>query len=81
MVAGLVFSRSVTNSAVIGVLMWYFTYYEGDLVTSAILSNIQEASSSLLVIFMGHAADSFVGRFRTLLFSTTAYIGVSITTN
>ncbi|KVH95027.1 hypothetical protein Ccrd_002904 [Cynara cardunculus var. scolymus] len=37
--------------------------------------NIQSSLSSFSVILMAHAAHSFVGRFRTLLFSTTAYIG------
>ena len=75
---GLVFSRSLTNNAVVAVLMWYFTYYGGDLVTSAVLSNIQDALSSILVIVMANLADSFIGRYKTILFSNTAYIGVSI---
>ncbi|GKE45988.1 proton-dependent oligopeptide transporter family protein, partial [Tanacetum coccineum] len=74
-VIGLVFSRSLTNYAVVNVLMWYFTYYEGDLVTSAVLSNIQGALSSIFVIVIANIADSFIGRYRTLLFSNTAYIG------
>ena len=52
---------------------------DGGFVRSAVLSNIQESLSSLSVIVMAHSADSFVGRFRTLLLSTTAYIGVSAT--
>lgn len=75
--AGLVFCRSLTKTAVVTVLMWYFTYYEGDLVMSAVLSNIQDSLSSLLVIFMAHSADSVFGNLRTILFSNTAYIGVS----
>nr|XP_043638466.1 protein NRT1/ PTR FAMILY 5.8-like [Erigeron canadensis] len=74
-VLGLMISRSLTNSAVVGILMWYFSYYEGNLVLSAVFSNIQDSLSSLLVIFMANLSDSFFGRFRTLLFSTTAYIG------
>ncbi|GJV19464.1 putative proton-dependent oligopeptide transporter family protein [Tanacetum coccineum] len=74
-VIGLVFSRSLTNYTVVGVLMWYFTYYKGDLVMSAVLSNIQQALSSILVTVMAHMADSFFGRYPTLLFSNTAYIG------
>ncbi|PWA88103.1 proton-dependent oligopeptide transporter family [Artemisia annua] len=71
----LVFSRSLTNYAVVSILMWYFTYYEGKLVMSAVLSNIQEALSSIFVIVMANIADSFIGTYRTLLFSNTAYIG------
>ncbi|XP_071741427.1 protein NRT1/ PTR FAMILY 5.14-like [Rutidosis leptorrhynchoides] len=75
-VLGLVFSRSLTNNAVVDVLMWYLSYYDGDdLVMSAVLSNVQDSLSSLLVIVMAHSADSWFGRFRTLLFSNTAYIG------
>ncbi|PWA88105.1 proton-dependent oligopeptide transporter family [Artemisia annua] len=72
---GLAFSRSLTSYAIITVLVWYFTEYGNDLVTSAIYFNIQGSLSSLLVIYMAHAADSFVGRFQALLFSNTAYIG------
>ncbi|GKC63384.1 proton-dependent oligopeptide transporter family protein [Tanacetum coccineum] len=36
----------------VNVLMWYFTYYEGDLVTSAVLSNIQGALSSILGLWL-----------------------------
>lgn len=76
--AGLVFSRSLTYHAVTNVIMWYVTYnMDGGFVRSAVLSNIQDSLSSLFVIFMAHSADSFVGRFRTLLFSNTAYISVS----
>ncbi|KAL8262283.1 hypothetical protein R6Q59_026332 [Mikania micrantha] len=50
---------------------------EDDLAISAILTNIQSSLSSFLVIFMAHAADSYVGRFHALLLSNTAYIGVS----
>ncbi|PWA79087.1 hypothetical protein CTI12_AA209680 [Artemisia annua] len=74
-VIGLAFSRSLTSYAIITVLVWYFTEYGNDLVTSAIYFNIQGSLSSLLVIYMAHAADSFVGRFQALLFSNTAYIG------
>ncbi|GJV19461.1 putative proton-dependent oligopeptide transporter family, MFS transporter superfamily protein [Tanacetum coccineum] len=74
-VVGLAFSRSLTSYAIITVLVWYFTDYGNDLVTSAVFFNIQGSLSSFLVIFMAHAADSFVGRFQALLFSNTAYIG------
>ncbi|KAI3677778.1 hypothetical protein L6452_37048 [Arctium lappa] len=74
-VIGLVFSHSITRYAITSVLIWYFTGNGDDLATSAILVNIQDSLSSFSVIFMAHAADSFVGRFRTLLFSTTAYVG------
>lgn len=74
-VVGLAFSRSLTSYAIITVLVWYFTDYGNDLATSAIFFNIQGSLSSLLVIYMAHAADSFVERFQTLLFSNTAYIG------
>ncbi|KAI3759940.1 hypothetical protein L1987_50327 [Smallanthus sonchifolius] len=64
----------MTDYAIISVLMWYFTTSGDDLAMSAILTNIQGSLSSLLVIFMAHAANSYVGRFNTLLFSNTAYI-------
>ncbi|KAJ0512967.1 putative proton-dependent oligopeptide transporter family, MFS transporter superfamily [Helianthus annuus] len=73
-VVGLMFSRSLTYYAIVEMLMWYLTDHEVSFVRSTVLSNIQESLSSLFVIFMAHSADSFVGRFRTLLFSTTAFI-------
>ncbi|KAL8224750.1 hypothetical protein R6Q57_017307 [Mikania cordata] len=73
-VVGLVFSRSLASYAIVDNLMWYFTDHDVPFVKSTVFSNIQEALSSLFVIFMAHSADSFVGRFRTILFSTTAFI-------
>ncbi|KAM0028122.1 putative proton-dependent oligopeptide transporter family, MFS transporter superfamily [Helianthus debilis subsp. tardiflorus] len=73
-VVGLMFSRSLTYYAIVEMLMWYLTDHQVSFVRSTVLSNIQESLSSLFVIFMAHSADSFVGRFRTLLFSTTAFI-------
>ncbi|MFS7976631.1 hypothetical protein Hanom_Chr10g00894641 [Helianthus anomalus] len=77
-VVGLVFSRSLTYYAIVDMLMWYLTDHEVPFVRSAVLSNIQEALSSLFVIFMAHSADSFVGPFRTILFSTTSFISVRL---
>ncbi|PWA79084.1 hypothetical protein CTI12_AA209650 [Artemisia annua] len=74
-VLGFVFSRSLAYYAIVDNIMWYLTDNDGGFVRSAVLSNILESLSSLLVIVMAHSADSFVGRFRTLLLSTTAYIG------
>ncbi|KAJ9544796.1 hypothetical protein OSB04_024503, partial [Centaurea solstitialis] len=74
-VLGLVFSHSLTSYAITSVIIWYFTENGEDLATSALLANVLDSLSSFSVIFMAHAADSFVGRFRTLLFSTTAYLG------
>ncbi|KAI3805818.1 hypothetical protein L1987_21704 [Smallanthus sonchifolius] len=67
--------RSLTDYTITSVLIWYLTYDGDDLVISAVFASIQSSSSSLFVIFMAHAADSYVGRFSTLLFSNTAYIG------
>nr|GEY64670.1 proton-dependent oligopeptide transporter family [Tanacetum cinerariifolium] len=45
-VVGLVFSRSLTSYAIITVLVWYFTDYGNDLVTSAVFFNIQGSNIS-----------------------------------
>nr|XP_043638461.1 protein NRT1/ PTR FAMILY 5.6-like [Erigeron canadensis] len=71
----LAFSRALTNYAIINVLAWYFTDHGEDLVVSSIMSNIHGSLSSVLVVLMANAADSYVGRFYTILFSNTAYIG------
>ncbi|KAI3819135.1 hypothetical protein L1987_12959 [Smallanthus sonchifolius] len=75
LVIGLVFSRSLTYNAIVSVLIWYLTSSGDDVVKSAILTNVGEFLSSMFEIVMAHAADSFIGRFQTLLFSTIAYIG------
>ncbi|XP_076931086.1 protein NRT1/ PTR FAMILY 5.14-like [Bidens hawaiensis] len=77
-VIGLVFSRSLTYYAIVDNLMWYLVDHNEPFVRSTVLSNIQESLSSLFVIIMAQLADSYVGRFRTLMFSTTAFISVMI---
>ncbi|KAD6120293.1 hypothetical protein E3N88_11564 [Mikania micrantha] len=73
-VVGLVFSRSLAYYAIVDNLMWYFIDHDVPFVKSTVFANIQESLSSVFVILMAHSADSFVGRFRTILFSSTAFI-------
>ncbi|KAJ0650952.1 putative MFS transporter superfamily [Helianthus annuus] len=70
------FSRSLTRNAFVSILTWYFASNGDDVVKSAILSNAFDLISSIFVIFMAYLADSFIGRFQTLLFSNIAYIGL-----
>ncbi|KAI7980857.1 Protein NRT1/ PTR FAMILY 5.6 [Camellia lanceoleosa] len=79
-VTGLVFGHSVVEHAAMVVLMTYLmAEWKEDLQKSAATVNINQGLTSVITLAFAHLADTYVGCFKMVFFSTISYvIGLSL---
>ncbi|KAI7996620.1 Protein NRT1/ PTR FAMILY 5.6 [Camellia lanceoleosa] len=77
---GLVFGHSVVEHAAVVVLMTYLmAEWKEDLQKSAAAVNINQGLTSVITLAFAHLADTYVGCFKMVFFSTISYvIGLSL---
>ena len=72
-------SHSLVEHAVMSILINYLSYNwkKQHLPKAIALIKLQDGLTSVLAVVLAHVADSCIGRFKMVVFTTVAYIWVS----
>ena len=72
-------SHSFAEYAAVSTLIVYLTrnWETEDLPKAVAIINLQDGVTTLLAVVLAHVADSCMGRFKMVFFTTVAYISVS----
>ena len=77
--SGLVSSHSFAENAAVSFLIVYLAdkWKKEHLPKAVAIINLQDGVTTLLAVVLAHVADSCMGRFKMVFFTTVAYISVS----
>ncbi|KAM0988233.1 hypothetical protein ACFX13_012442 [Malus domestica] len=75
-IRSLVFSHSFVNQAIVGILIVYLTesWNTEQFEMAAIVTNLQEGITSVMVIVLAHISNSYMSRFKMIVSTNAAYI-------
>ncbi|KAM0984900.1 hypothetical protein ACFX2I_012169 [Malus domestica] len=75
-IRSLVFSHSFVNQAIVGILIVYLTesWNTEQFEMAAIVTNLQEGITSVMVIVLAHTSNSYMSRFKMIVSTNAAYI-------
>ncbi|KAA8525623.1 hypothetical protein F0562_007495 [Nyssa sinensis] len=78
-ISALIFSHSLVENAVVGILIGFVTesWEKENLPKAVAIVNVQEGLAAVLTIVAAYISDACVGRFKMVLFSTAAFVSVS----
>ncbi|KAJ7961264.1 protein NRT1/ PTR FAMILY 5.4-like [Quillaja saponaria] len=76
---GLLVSHSIVDYACVSILVIFYTDKnaledELDLMRAAIFVNLQEGLTSISIILLSHISNTYIGDFKTIIISTSAYV-------